>query len=123
MIAGFYDPEGRLWIGTEGGGLLYADLRESFYYRYVQKNSNEIGGIFMDDERVVWLATYHKGLMQSAASFDPGCPLSFGQAAVEKGEMNAALCISPDGQGGFWCGGLTDRCFIVRKRRNGGLSV
>lgn len=106
MIAGFYDPEGRLWIGTEGGGVLYADLRESFYYRYVQKNSNEIGGIFMDDERVVWLATYHKGLMQSAASFDPGRPLSFGQVAVEKGEMNAALCISPDGQGGFWCGGL-----------------
>lgn len=121
MISGFYDPEGRLWMGTEGGGVLYADLRQSFYYRYVQKNSNEIGGILMDDEKVVWLATYNKGLMCSLRPFDPAAPLSFGPAPTADVAMDAVLCIASDGNGGFWCGGLDGQ--IVHRSKDKEWSV
>ena len=30
MISGYYDEEGLLWIGTEGGGVLFSDLRQLF---------------------------------------------------------------------------------------------
>lgn len=117
MVSGFYDPEGRLWIGTEGGGILYADLRQSFYYRYVQKNSNEIGGVWLDDEKVVWLATYNKGLMHSIRPFDPAVPLSFRPASVADVSVDAALCITSDGNGGFWCGSLDGQVVHRSKER------
>lgn len=49
MISGYYDEEGLLWIGTEGGGVLFSDLRQLFYHQYAQTRSNEICGIQMDE--------------------------------------------------------------------------
>lgn len=60
MISGYYDEEGLLWIGTEGGGVLFSDLRQLFYHQYAQTRSNEICGIQMDEDGYVWLATFHK---------------------------------------------------------------
>ncbi|MCF2738877.1 two-component regulator propeller domain-containing protein, partial [Bacteroides caecigallinarum] len=63
MKTGFYDKKGLIWIGTEGGGILYADLREVFYKQYIQKHANEISSIMMDNNDYIWLSTYHKGIM------------------------------------------------------------
>lgn len=65
MISGYYDEEGLLWIGTEGGGVLFSDLRQLFYHQYAQTRSNEICGIQMDEDGYVWLATFHKGVLRS----------------------------------------------------------
>ena len=70
MKTGFYDKEGLIWIGTEGGGILYADLREIFYKQYIQKHANEISSILMDNKDYIWLTTFHKGLMRSIEPFD-----------------------------------------------------
>lgn len=59
-----------IWIGTEGGGILYADLREVFYKQYIQKHTNEISSIMMDNNDYIWLSTYHKGIMRSTEPFD-----------------------------------------------------
>lgn len=72
MISAYYDPTGLLWIGTNGGGVMYSDLRSQFYHRYYQKRHNEICGIVMDDSRYVWLATFHKGIMKSTLPYIPG---------------------------------------------------
>lgn len=69
MISGYYDEEGLLWIGTEGGGVLFSDLRQLFYHQYAQTRSNEICGIQMDEEGYVWLATFHKGVLRSTQPF------------------------------------------------------
>lgn len=70
MKTGFYDKEGLIWIGTEGGGILYADLREVFYKQYVQKHANEICSILMDNKNYIWLTTFNKGIMRSSEAFD-----------------------------------------------------
>lgn len=72
MISACYDPNGLLWIGTNGGGVMYSDLRSQFYDRYYQDRHNEICGILMDDSHRVWLATYHKGIMRSDIPYAQG---------------------------------------------------
>ena len=77
MKTGFYDKKGLIWIGTEGGGILYADLREVFYKQYIQKHANEISSIMMDNNDYIWLSTYHKGIMRSTEPFDLKNQLDF----------------------------------------------
>ena len=42
MISACYDPNGLLWIGTNGGGVMYSDLRSQFYDRYYHSNNCSI---------------------------------------------------------------------------------
>ena len=77
MKTGFYDKEGLIWIGTEGGGILYTDLREIFYKQYIQKHANEISSILIDNKDYIWLTTFHKGLMRSIEPFDLKRQLDF----------------------------------------------
>lgn len=105
MISTYYDPNGVLWIGTNGGGVMYSDLRSQFYNRFHQDRYNEICSITMDDECFVWLATYHKGIMRSTDAYDSGKKLQF--AAVYSGPGDAGetvLCSFKDSQGNIWFG-------------------
>lgn len=77
MISAYYDPNGLLWIGTNGGGVMYSDLRSQFYDRYYQDRHNEICSILLDDNHRVWLATYHKGIMRSDMPYVQGKNLVF----------------------------------------------
>lgn len=36
MIAAYYDSHGILWIGTDGGGVIWSDLRMQFYNRFIR---------------------------------------------------------------------------------------
>ena len=104
MISGYYDEEGLLWIGTEGGGVLFSDLRQLFYHQYAQTRSNEICGIQMDEEGYVWLATFHKGVLRSTQPFDVSHSLSFESFDTGIPGLKTVLCSSSDENGGFWFG-------------------
>lgn len=68
MIAAYYDSHGILWIGTDGGGVIWSDLRMQFYNCFYQDRHNEICSIVADDDHYLWLATYHKGIMRKPDS-------------------------------------------------------
>ena len=104
MVTGYYDPEGLLWIGTEGGGVLFSDLRQLFYQQYAQAHSNELCGIQMDRKGYLWLATYHKGLMRSTQPFDGILPLDFQPMASGVAAIHTVLCSAADTRGGLWFG-------------------
>lgn len=105
MISAFYDPNGVLWIGTSGGGVMYSDLRSQFYNRYYQDRHNEICNILMDDNRHLWLATYHKGIMCSDMPYVPGKKLTFSQADKIIGKQEETmLCALKDAEGNLWFG-------------------
>ena len=104
MVTGYYDPEGLLWIGTEGGGVLFSDLRQLFYQQYAQAHSNELCGIQMDRKGYLWLATYHKGLMRSTQPFDGILPLDFQPMAPGVAAIHTVLCGAADTRGGLWFG-------------------
>ena len=48
MISAYYDPEGIIWVGTQGGGVYASDLRKQFYLRFHQETHNEICGMTTD---------------------------------------------------------------------------
>lgn len=104
MVTGYYDPEGLLWIGTEGGGVLYSDLRQLFYLQYSQVHSNEICGIQLDKKGYLWLATFHKGLMRSTQPFDSALPLDFQPVTPGVAAVHTVLCSAADAHGGLWFG-------------------
>lgn len=103
MICAYYDPDGILWIGTEGGGVLVSDLRQQFYEQYHQDIHNEVCGMATDKEGTIWLATFHQGLMRSQKPFDvPSSTLDFKIVPTPSG--NTLLCIEADETGYLWLG-------------------
>ena len=117
MISGYYDEEGLLWIGTEGGGVLFSDLRQLFYHQYAQTRSNEICGIQMDDEGYVWLSTFHKGLMRSTQPFDVSHSLSFAPFDTGIPNLRSVLCSLSDKVGCVWFGTQDGRVIRYGKNR------
>jgi len=105
MISAYYDSNGLLWIGTNGGGVMYSDLRSQFYNRYYQKRHNEICGIVMDDNQYIWLATFHKGIMKSTLPYIPGKKLEFDKTDTGNGKKEeTVLCCLKDKQDNLWFG-------------------
>lgn len=69
MISSYFDPNGILWIGTHGGGIIISDRRWDIIKRYQQNCDNETNSIITDSSDRIYLATYHKGIMRSTKSF------------------------------------------------------
>ena len=70
MICSYYDSQNIIWIGTAGGGIIYADLRKDYYNQYHQNRHNEICSIVSDNDGYIWLSTFHKGIMKSTHPFN-----------------------------------------------------
>lgn len=102
MIAAYYDPEGIIWVGTQGGGVYASDLRKQFYQRFHQETHNEICGMATDNKNHIWLATFHKGIQRSTEPFNPHTRLSFKPATPVAD--NTVLCVSKDKAGNLWFG-------------------
>lgn len=77
MLSAFYDPQGLLWIGTNGGGVILFDLRNEQFKKYFQSKHNDTNDILLDLDGYIWLSTYHKGLMRSLRPFKEGQILDF----------------------------------------------
>ena len=105
MISAYYDNNGILWIGTNGGGILWSDLRQQFYNQYYQDRHNEICSIVQDREGYIWLATFHQGIMRSYHPFNPHEEISFqsiGNQVVK--EKETVLCSLKDKEDNLWFG-------------------
>lgn len=105
MISVYYDASGILWIGTDGGGVIWSDLRMQFYNRFNQDRHNEICAIVTDNDGYLWLATFHRGLMKSDQPFNYSTKLTF--APVASGALQGketVLCGLKDEHGDLWFG-------------------
>lgn len=105
MITAFYDPQGILWIGTDGGGAIWSDLREQFYKRYYQDRHNEICSIVADDEGYVWLTTFHRSILRSRTPYHTDEELDFIPAGnSESQKRHTVLSSCKDAEGDLWFG-------------------
>lgn len=102
MISAYYDPEGIIWVGTQGGGVYASDLRKQFYQRFNQETHNEICEMVTDKKQRIWLASFHKGILRSKEPFDPQSRLSF--EPVSSGTGSTVLCVAADKNGDLWFG-------------------
>ena len=120
MITAFYDPQGILWIGTDGGGAIWSDLREQFYKRYYQDRHNEICSIVADNEGYVWLTTFHRSILRSRTPYQAGEELDFIQAgSPESQKRHTVLSSTKDPEGDLWFGNAdgTLTHYEFRKKR------
>lgn len=105
MLSVYYDKNGQLWIGTNGGGVIRTDLKKPFYHQYYQERHNEICGIAVDDERYVWLATFHRGIMRSKYPFEEDIIPEFDSVGPENvRSKSTVLCALKDSVGTLWFG-------------------
>lgn len=105
MLAACYDSCGILWIGTDGGGVVWSDLRMQFYNSFHQDRHNEICSIVADDNRYLWLSTFHKGIMRSSKVFDGSANIDFLQVGDEEIKKHrTVLCSLKDEKGDLWFG-------------------
>ncbi len=63
------DDNGNLWLGTNGGGLVYFDRQRNTYKQYHHDPSNPnslsndvIVSLWIDREKILWVGTYYGGL-------------------------------------------------------------
>ena len=119
MIAAYYDSHGILWIGTDGGGVIWSDLRMQFYNRFYQDRHNEICSIVADDDHYLWLATYHKGIMRSRTAFGTSEKIDFFQVGDQNvKKQQTVLCSLKDEKGNLWFGNLDGSltCYYKKER-------
>ncbi|SKB63533.1 Signal transduction histidine kinase [Parapedobacter luteus] len=106
------DERGNVWIGTNGGGLIYFDRQTNRFttYRHDPKDPHSLGSdvivnLCLDRDGVLWIGTYHGGLNRfDGKRFvrymrDPGDPASIPDNSVWE--------IYEDSQGRFWVGTLS----------------
>ena len=115
MISAYYDSDGLLWIGTQGGGVYSSDLRRQFYQRFLQDTHNEICAMTADKDNHIWLATFHRGIMRSTEAFDPQHRLSFEQVPDNAG--NTVLSAAADKDGDVWFGNTSSE--LIRYHSSG----
>ncbi len=105
------DPKGNVWIGTNGGGLVYFDRKAERFtqYRHDPADPQSLGSdvivkLFLDRDNVLWIGTYHGGLNRfdgkhfTRYTHDPNDPRTISD--------NSAWEIHEDRQGRFWVGTL-----------------
>lgn len=84
MISSYFDPNGVLWMGTRGGGVLYVDFREQFFEKTSFQHHNEIRAQLSDDEHRIWLGTFHGGIMRSGTPYLNSTQLHFSTVYNDK---------------------------------------
>jgi signal transduction histidine kinase/ligand-binding sensor domain-containing protein/DNA-binding NarL/FixJ family response regulator len=63
------DPSGNLWIGTNGGGLIYYDRKNGTFKKFMHDanninslTNNVVVCLYLDHEQKLWIGTYFGGL-------------------------------------------------------------
>lgn len=63
------DSEGKIWIGTDHGGIAVIDKKDNFSISYILNDpqnpqslsQNSINSIYKDDRGIIWIGTYKQG--------------------------------------------------------------
>lgn len=119
MLSAFYDVNGMLWIGTNGGGVLFSDLRTQYYTQYHQSIHNEICQIAIDNHQYFWLATFNKGILRSVLPYSRGHRLDFQSVGTaEVRSKNTVLCVLKDRSGRLWFGNSDGSLTMTDPRTN-----
>lgn len=114
MLSVYYDEGAEiLWIGTYGGGVIYADLKQQKFHKYLQNRSNEIRSITTDKDGFVWMATFHKGIMKSTTPFQPSVELNFMPIQQQANKPAPVLCMYNDTKNNeLWFGDMEGKIHI-----------
>ncbi|MCC8154494.1 MAG: hypothetical protein LIP01_09935 [Tannerellaceae bacterium] len=116
MISLYYDPQGLVWVGTHGGGVLVSDLRKQFFQTYYQDTHNEICGMTMDGDNYLWLATFHQGILRSKEPFIPSNRIDFESFLYKSG--GTVNCILSDSLNHIWFGCNEPVLYCYDTKRN-----
>ncbi len=105
------DQQGKFWIGTWGGGLVYFDSKNNTFerYQYDPHNQNSLSNdkilsLLSDSEGILWIGTDGGGLN----SYDPE-KNTFTRHQVKDRELvkildRSILCLHEDRKGNIWIG-------------------
>ena len=74
MISVYYDSQGILWIGTNGGGVMYSDLRLQYLINFIRIGIMKFAVSRQMIKDIYGWLHFHKGIMKSRK------PLTIGNA-------------------------------------------
>jgi signal transduction histidine kinase/ligand-binding sensor domain-containing protein/DNA-binding response OmpR family regulator len=117
------DDKGRLWVGTDGGGLSQLDPSNGrfVHYRHVLSDpssiaDNNVEALYLDPHQGIWVGT-HKGVSYYNMNRKAFQALQAGQGenAISPGAIEAA-CVTADGR--YWLG-IDDGGINIYDPKNG----
>lgn len=100
------EPDGRLWVGTQGDGLYLLDQHFSLlkHYRVEDGFPNSVFDLTKDREGRIWFGSFSRGLWR----LDPERGQLLNMAEVDKEDRAAELprCLEMDSSGCIWMGSM-----------------
>lgn len=101
MISSYYDPDGFLWIGTHGGGVLVSDWKWNFIKQYNFKEDNEVESIIIGEDGRIYLSTYEQGIFYTDSLRHLQ---DVGLHELPQTDRKTVLCSLKDDEGNIWFG-------------------
>lgn len=106
-----FDKNGNLWIGTEGGLIVYDGGRVRHYYNTPSDEStlkaNFVRDIVTDDTGIVWVGTWGGGLHRYSPQTDSFVRIGGSTANYDQQIWTLAV----DSESNIWIGGFTKGLF------------
>ncbi len=121
------DRQGNLWIGTNGGGLLYFDRAKNQFKTYKQTDlpndlsSNIIVSMLLDTKDRLWVGTYHGGLNMFDGKTFKQYPLESDRDGYP--HDNNIWEIYQDSRGRIWVGTLSNGLYYYEAEYDRFVSV
>src|SRR5690606_36710917 len=121
------DRQGNLWIGTNGGGLLYFDRAKNQFKTYKQTglpndlSSNIIVSMLLDTKDRLWVGTYHGGLNMFDGKTFKQYPLESDRDGYP--HDNNIWEIYQDSRGRIWVGTLSNGLYYYEAEYDRFVSV
>lgn len=105
------DEEGRLWVGTENGGLnvINVQSRESILYTFDPRReyslqNNSIWSLYQDNTGIIWVGTFNKGIFKIDEYSRKFEHFRHNPHFSNSLSNNAVSCFAEDKYGNVWIG-------------------
>ncbi|MEL7001252.1 MAG: two-component regulator propeller domain-containing protein [Bacteroidota bacterium] len=105
------DNKGRLWIGTENGGLIVKDTHKKSTKKYIYDiesthglTGNSIWSIYEDDRGFIWIGTFNEGLFKVSPIPEKFRHIKSNLFNPNSLSHNAVTCFAEDTKGNVWIG-------------------
>lgn len=104
VLSIYLDSNDILWVGTDNGGVHYADVNRKAFNHYTYGAGNSIRALCEDDDKRLWIGTRNSGIIRINRDKSSYSAFDYGTTDDNQAVNNQIRKIYKDSKGLIWVG-------------------